>query len=97
MFANLLIICRTLFQLNEWPMKDSADPIQGWYRTDFGVANFGPATNDIFGRLFHGLKSVLTSFYDRTSSNRCNFQLLNVDAIELPPLLEKERFARIEV
>lgn len=76
---------------------DSADPFDGW---NAGVAlqsSYGPATNDIYGKLFNHLKDLLSSFIRQAASRRIAFELFNVDVNDLPRQLGSRQFARIEV
>lgn len=84
----------TLFRSEEWPMKDSADPLEGWAYTDMLG---GPATNDIYGRLFSFLMKLLSDFYRRLKSLHVDFQMFNVDAQKLDLYLQGGTFARVEV
>lgn len=39
----------TLFRSEDWSMKDSADPLDGWTYADISGSSYGPATNDVYG------------------------------------------------
>lgn len=78
-------------------MMDSADPFDGW---DLGYvlqSSYGPAVNDMYGKLFNHLKDLLSSFIRQTASRRIAFELFNMDVNDLPRQLSGRQFARIEV
>jgi hypothetical protein len=91
--------CRTFFQTTDaWPLHDNADPLNGWLLKDIEATSSGPATADIYGKLFYHVRGVLGSFLRRLSGLAATFRLLQVDALELPDYLEPdESFNRIEV
>jgi hypothetical protein len=78
-------------------MLDDANPLEGWCLSEILKTDAGPATNDVFGKLFCYLQSVFRAFYRRIASSNVEFQLFNVDAKELPSYLKAQHFARIEV
>lgn len=88
----------TFYQNNkQWPMMDSADPLDGWDLRHV-LDNFqGSAANDIYGKLFNLLKDLLTSFARQVASRKMVFELFNTDVNDLPAQLHSRRFARIEV
>jgi hypothetical protein len=92
-------MCRTIFQEDTyvWPMRDSADPLDGWPAKDVESTLNGPAKADIYGKLFLQLQSVLRAFLDRIAGLRVSFRLLQVDARILPNHLTDATFDRIEV
>jgi hypothetical protein len=57
----------------------------------------GLATSDIYGKLLYHVKFALKAFLERMSSLSIAFELLQVDASNLPSHLEKKSFDRIEV
>jgi hypothetical protein len=84
-----------------WPMKDSADPIQGWPIEEV-IQKAPPAKNDIYGSLFFYLQDVLWQFCHQIGSLKLRIQLFQVDALKLPSLLKQYgpdqcSFDRIEV
>ncbi|TVY19932.1 hypothetical protein LARI1_G002648 [Lachnellula arida] len=91
----------TFYQANDfWPMMDSADPVEGWPLKDW--FNKAPAKKDIYGSLFLYVQEVLLRFCRRIERLDVRFQLLQVDALELPKTIEncgidKHSFDRIEV
>lgn len=87
----------TFFQSADWPMKDSADPLAGWALKDVLKADSGPATNDIYGKLYIYLHGFLSSFHHRLNSLKVGFELTNHAAEDLGKHLETGTFARIEV
>lgn len=56
-----------------------------------------PAPNDWYGKLFLYLRNVLKMFLDRLKKTQVSFDIYNVDAKELPRILEQGRYSRIEV
>jgi hypothetical protein len=62
-------------------MKDNADPLHGWSLPEVLEQKAGPASNDIYGKLYHHLYDQLSSFRRNLStSNSCVFKLFNMDA-----------------
>lgn len=86
-----------MFNGEEWPMMDSADPLSGWSYTEVLSTPVGPAANDIYGKLYHHVKSLLARFYRRVVDTNNEFHLFNLDAAELPMHISHLSFARIEV
>ena len=78
-------------------MKDSADPFHGWNMAEVLRIPYGPAENDMYGKLFHFVKDLLSSFTRQVASRNIAFELFNTDAQELPKHLNNRKFARIEV
>ena len=78
-------------------MPDSADPLEGWTYKDVLATYSGPASSDIYGKLYYYIKDILRSFHRRLSTLDCNIQLFNIDARELPNYLQKDSFARVDV
>ncbi|KAK1490750.1 hypothetical protein CCUS01_14345 [Colletotrichum cuscutae] len=82
---------------NPWPMYDNADPLNGWSSKDVQETQTGPATADIYGKLFTSLRTVLRAFLRRLLSSQTSFKLFYMDASALPKFLENSTFSRIEV
>ena len=78
-------------------MLDSADPLEGWANTDVLATFSGPASKDLYGKLYYHVKDVLRTFYRRMSSLECNIQMFSIDAQELRSHLQESSFARIDV
>ncbi|EXK76747.1 hypothetical protein FOQG_18522 [Fusarium oxysporum f. sp. raphani 54005] len=88
----------TFFQTTDsWPMHDNADPLNGWSVKEVETTSTGLATSDIYGKLFYHVRFALKAFLDRMCSSSVAFELLQVDASDLPGHLEKKSFDRIEV
>jgi hypothetical protein len=88
----------TLFHTgNAWPMNDNADPLHGWSSDEVAATSAGPATADIYGKLFFYIRGMLRSFLGRLPSLRLSFKLFQLDATCLPDHLENDSFSRIEV
>jgi hypothetical protein len=89
---------RTFFKSTDsWPLHGGSDPLHGWSMKDIEATSTGPATSDIYGKLFHHLRSLLKGFLERMERSTMSFRLLQMDAIDLPNHLAKQRFDRIEV
>ncbi|RBA21223.1 hypothetical protein FPRO05_07537 [Fusarium proliferatum] len=80
-----------------WPMEYSCEPLDGWSAKDVEMTQHGPATSDIYGKLFTYLRSVLKHFISRIANKRITFQLLHLNATDLLDHLKKGSFDRIEV
>jgi hypothetical protein len=88
----------TFFQTADtWPIRDNADPLNGWSAKEVEDTSSGPATADIYGKLFYHLCAMLRAFLLRLSGLGVSFRLFQVDASDLPDYLETESFSRIEV
>ncbi|KAH6968167.1 hypothetical protein DER45DRAFT_495904, partial [Fusarium avenaceum] len=59
----------TIFQedTSVWPMRDNADPLDGWSAEDVEMTLYGPAKADIYGKLFLYLRSILGAFLERSA------------------------------
>ncbi|KAM0286534.1 hypothetical protein ACHAO9_008162 [Fusarium lateritium] len=79
-----------------WPMRDNADPLNGWSAKEVESTPNGPAKADIYGKLFHHLRSVLRAFLDSIAGLKVSFSLLQVDVRTLPGRLTDGTFDRIE-
>ncbi|KAL5584374.1 hypothetical protein FOVSG1_013763 [Fusarium oxysporum f. sp. vasinfectum] len=78
-----------------WPMNDSVDPLLGWSLQEVDKTPFGPATPNIYGKLFYHIQSMLERFMARMSKSTVAFQSLQVDAETLPDYLDGS-FDRID-
>ena len=78
-------------------MMDDVEPLEGWSFAEVSETMHSSAANDIYGKLFTHIGSVLSSFKHRLSDSGANFELRNLDAAELPGVLAPASFARIEV
>ncbi|KAF2704138.1 hypothetical protein K504DRAFT_442126 [Pleomassaria siparia CBS 279.74] len=98
----LLTLSRTFFQQGSfWPMKDDADPLDGWFHREI-IKHLPAAKNDMLGCLFFFLRDVLLDFCNRVQKCKMAFQLFAVNAVYLPRLFNKTSqgallFDRIEV
>jgi hypothetical protein len=94
-------ISSTFFQdANNWPMLDNADPLHGWSSKEVEDRSTGPATADIYGKLFYHVRAMVQAFVVRLSGSRVAFRLFQMDATDLVKNhLESnsESFNRIEV
>lgn len=99
---DVLISTRTFYQTKDsWPMKDSADPLDGWPALEV-VQNTKPAKHDTYGNLFYHIQDILLKFCHRIKKLSICFNLFEVDASELPSMLRQcemgqHSFDRIEV
>ena len=78
-------------------MLDDADPLAGWFGPKVSETNAGRATNDIYGKLFVHVRSLLLSFVQRLRNIGTEFGIHNLNATNLPKVLGTTRFARIDV
>ncbi|KAF9733843.1 hypothetical protein PMIN04_012859 [Paraphaeosphaeria minitans] len=86
----------TFFTEQTWPMKDDADPLDGWSYNEY--MKFAPiAKSDAYGAFFFYLKHLLLTFCKRIRLFTISFQLLATDAVDLPNYLTDIKFDRIEV
>ncbi|KAI1287182.1 hypothetical protein F5Y03DRAFT_405643 [Xylaria venustula] len=81
----------------EWPMRDSADPLDGWSIKTILATKAGPAKKDAYGQLYYYLKRVFTNFHSRLRSNAVSLELYHVNAQTLDKTLTGRHFDRIEV
>lgn len=89
---------RTLYQkANTWPIYDSADPLNGWSPKDVEDTSSGPATADIYGKLFYHLRALLRTFILNLSKLAVSFRLFHLAFSDLQSHLERNYFSRIEV
>lgn len=77
-------------------MYDSSDPLSGWSIKEVEATLIGPATSDIYGKLFHHVRCLLKLFLERLSSSSMTFRLHQVDASDLPSHQLERSFDRIE-
>ena len=78
-------------------MHDNADPLNGWDLKDVETTASGPASADIYGKLYYHVRSVLRAFLARLSVSQVSFRLFQLDASDLPDHLKSNHFSRIEV
>ena len=79
-----------------WPMDDKADPLDGWPIREVARVQT-MAKKDIYGKLYIYLQGVFQKFLDRLAGVEIDFDLLNMDAIQLPTTLQENKYARVEV
>lgn len=87
----------TLFQTDDWPLKDLSDPFHGWSYTEVYYTECGPAENDLYGKLFRYLHGLFTCFYRRIRSLTFSAHLYNALPTKLDDHLADNAFARVEV
>ncbi|KAL2022832.1 hypothetical protein VTK56DRAFT_4363 [Thermocarpiscus australiensis] len=88
----------TFFQdTDTWAMRDNADPLHGWSLKEVEDCSSGPATADIYGKLFYHVRAVLRVFGVRLSGLQVTFRLFQMDASDVANHLESGSFDRIEV
>lgn len=81
-------------------MYDNADPLNGWSSKDVEDCSSGPATADVYGKLFYHLRSVIGAFLVRLSGVPVafrHFQMEVSDECDLSKHLDGGSFSRIEV
>ena len=95
---QILTVHRTFFQDPDiWPMHDNADPLNEWSLQAVEETPSGPASADIYGKLFYHIRAMLQAFLLRLSGLQTSFRLLQVNARDLSDHLENASFNRIEV
>ncbi|KAI1394162.1 uncharacterized protein F4822DRAFT_39208 [Hypoxylon trugodes] len=89
----------TLFRnTSTWPLKDDAEPLSGWLKSEVLAVSTGSATNDVYGKLSFLLKDLLIDFHGRLKNMNVAFQLSNINAEGLSGHLgQSVTFDRIEV
>ncbi|KAF2026715.1 hypothetical protein EK21DRAFT_103059 [Setomelanomma holmii] len=86
----------TLFHHATWPMKDSADPREGWERSQY--MNFaGGAKADEHGALFFYLRDQLSKFCGRLRNVNIAFQMHCVNVKDVEKSIGDIKFDRIEM
>ncbi|KAL2219085.1 hypothetical protein M432DRAFT_653989 [Thermoascus aurantiacus ATCC 26904] len=91
----------TLYRTKDrWPMKDSADPLEGW-PLDEVISKATLAKKDIYGSLFFYLQDLLSRYCRRLGAMSI-IHLFHLDAVNLPSSLKNDgvspcSFDRIEV
>lgn len=78
-------------------MHDNANPLHGWSSKEVEDSSSGPASADIYGKLFYYVRAVLRAFLLRLLGLQVSFRLFQVDASDLPDHLKDASFNRIEV
>ena len=77
-------------------MDDKADPLNGWPIREVAQVRT-MAKEDLYGKLYIYLQHVFQKFLDHLAKIEIYFDLLNMDAIQLPEILQENKYARIEV
>lgn len=75
----------------------AATPLDGFDEIEVSKTKAGPASNDMYGKLYCYLQSLFRSFYRSLGRLNVDFQGFNVDARQLPGYLKGQESARIEV
>ena len=78
-------------------MLDTADPLSGWGMAEVLQTDAGNAANDLYGKLYVHICSLLHTFRNRLTSVGATFELYNSNVRDLPRFLAPNTFARIEV
>ena len=78
-------------------MVDNADPIDGWRLEDVESTSSGPATADIYGKLYYYVQGALRDFYNRLTSTHARLELTNLDVSRLPKYFGSSYFDRVVV
>ncbi|PHH78981.1 hypothetical protein CDD80_5922 [Ophiocordyceps camponoti-rufipedis] len=87
----------TLFLATYWPLLDDADPSSGWYSKDIAETSSGPASSDLYGKLYYHVRETVQAFIGRIAGGQVSFRLLNLDAADLVDHVNGEHFSRIEI
>ncbi|EGP86268.1 uncharacterized protein MYCGRDRAFT_86714 [Zymoseptoria tritici IPO323] len=90
------IVNPTLFVGSRWLLHDEDDPLNGWDWGEIMRTDSGPATNDLYGKLYFLLSEKLARFVRRIRSGPFHFHFHSRDAAILPKVFTNIRFARIE-
>jgi hypothetical protein len=77
-------------------MDDKADPLDGWPIREVARVQT-MAKEDLYGKLYIYLQRVFQKFLDRLARMEIDFDLLNMDAVQLPATLQENKYARVEV
>ena len=77
-------------------MNDKADPLDGWPIREVARVRT-MAKEDLYGKLYIYLRRVFQQFLDRLGMIEIDFELLNMNAVQLPETLQENKYARIEV
>lgn len=77
-------------------MKDDADPLDGWSYDEY-IKHGTAAVNDVYGAFFSYLGDTILAFCRRLKFYKMAFELLAVNALNLPCYLKDIKFDRIEV
>ncbi|KAJ5335809.1 uncharacterized protein N7506_005745 [Penicillium brevicompactum] len=77
-------------------MDDKADPLDGWPIREVAREQT-LAKEDLYGKLYVYLRRVFQQFLDGLARIEIDIELFNVDAIQLPGILQGNKYARIEV
>ena len=95
---------RTLFSTNgAWKQPDSADPLSSWSfnAIDESRKHHTIPDHDRYGQLYFSLLQLFKEFCTRVATHQVRFRMHDVNAAELPTLVDKETtrsgFDRIEV
>ncbi|KAJ5923647.1 hypothetical protein N7454_008892 [Penicillium verhagenii] len=87
----------TLWHDADTPFKrGDGDPLDGWNQTEVLNVWSGPAINDIYGKLWIHVSSVLLCFFDGIKDLNVTFKVLNARFNTLPGILEDTKFDRID-
>ncbi|KAI0848766.1 hypothetical protein F5Y00DRAFT_262234 [Daldinia vernicosa] len=69
----------TLFDFSSgvvtWLLDDTKGPERGWSRSEFKKASPGYTKNDIYGKLFYYLRSIITTFHARMRTLNIEFRV----------------------
>ncbi|KAK3650726.1 hypothetical protein LTR56_006131 [Elasticomyces elasticus] len=84
------------FQGVTWRMRDYAEDFEGWDLAEVLHLDSGLATNDLYGKIFVGVKAALTRFRGVLNSRASAFALTNLQAMSLSDSLPHNTFTRIE-
>ncbi|RYP05429.1 hypothetical protein DL765_009845 [Monosporascus sp. GIB2] len=88
----------TIFRtIDSWPLKDHADPLDGWpiYEPQ-NISGFVGA-NDVHGKLYTYLEKILVKFHESLSPHKITFKLFNSNIEEPRGHIWEYRFDRVEV
>ena len=78
-------------------MNDMADPTMGWSFPEIMATDAGNAVHDMYGKLYAHVGAVLSKFRRRLSDVGAQFELHNIDLLNLRNVYAPATFDRIEV
>ncbi|KAK5698990.1 hypothetical protein LTR97_006639 [Elasticomyces elasticus] len=79
-----------------WRMRDYAQDFEGWDLAEVLRKDSGLASNDLYGKIFFGVRDVFRQFRGVLSSRPSAFILTNMQAMSLLDHTPNNTFARIE-
>ncbi|RDA86906.1 hypothetical protein CP532_1837 [Ophiocordyceps camponoti-leonardi (nom. inval.)] len=66
-----------------WPILSESDPAAGWDSKAIAETSSGPASCDMYGKLYYHVRAVIQSFIQRLAEGKTSIRLFNYDALEI--------------